>query len=437
MAKLLRARKAAKDARLGDALSMQLLRPCRRGLFALAAALSSLFALSCAGAAQPAAAPGDADAGQKIQTIRIGYLRRAEQGTAISRLELPAANDGEAGALVGLDDDNDTGAFLGQKFILVSRRLKPGEDAAKGLDDLAAQGVGLVIADLPAGALIAAADAPAAARMLLFNIGAPDDILRQEFCRANVIHVAPTRAMLADGLAQYLIWKQWRRWFLVVGSHPADKLWADALKRAGARFGAKLVEERVFEDKGGARQSDSGVALIQKQIPAFTQGAPDYDVLVAADESAVFAEYLPFRTWEPRPVAGSAGLVPTSWDASNENWGGEQLQRRFERKFSRRMTALDMNAWTATRMIGEAASHGAAGDAAAMKAFFLSKDFALAAFKGQKLTLRDWNLQLRQPILLSDGRNVVSVSPQEGFLHQFSELDTLGYDRPESKCRFK
>jgi ABC transporter substrate binding protein (PQQ-dependent alcohol dehydrogenase system) len=53
------------------------------------------------------------------------------------------------------------------------------------------------------------------------------------------------------------------------------------------------------------------------------------------------------------------------------------------------------------------------------------------------LTLRDWNLQLRQPILLSDGRMIVSVSPQEGFLHQVSELDTLGIDRPESQCRLK
>jgi ABC transporter substrate binding protein (PQQ-dependent alcohol dehydrogenase system) len=49
--------------------------------------------------------------------------------------------------------------------------------------------------------------------------------------------------------------------------------------------------------------------------------------------------------------------------------------------------------------------------------------------------LRDWNLQLRQPILLFDGRNTVSVSPQEGFLHPTSELDTLGADRPETKCK--
>jgi ABC transporter substrate binding protein (PQQ-dependent alcohol dehydrogenase system) len=410
-----------------------------RGLAVLALLLAAPMP---ARAAEPAAGAqadpvASAEAPPAAQTVLIGYLRRAEPGSAVSRLQLPAENNGEAGALAGIDDDNVTGEFLGQTFKLISRRLKAGDDAGQAIAELAAQGVKFVIVDLPAGQVVAAADSPAAANLLIFNIGAPDEVLREDFCRANVVHVAPSRAMLADALAQYLIWKKWTKWFLVTGSHPEDKLWADALKRAGVRFGAKFVEERIFEDKGGARRSDSGVALVQKQIPAFTQGAPAYDVLIAADESAVFADYLPYRTWDPRPVAGSAGLVPTSWAASNEQWGATQLQQRFERRFNRFMSPLDMNGWTAARMIGEAAAHDAAGDAAAMKAYLLSKDFALAAFKGQKLTLRDWNLQLRQPILLSDGRNVVSVSPQEGFMHQFSELDTLGFDRPESRCRLK
>jgi hypothetical protein len=29
----------------------------------------------------------------------------------------------------------------------------------------------------------------------------------------------------------------------------------------------------------------------------------------------------------------------------------------------------------------------------------------------------------------------VTVSPQPQFLHQFSELDTLGIDRPECTCK--
>src|SRR6266545_210357 len=103
----------------------------------------------------------------------------------------------------------------------------------------------------------------------------------------------------------------------------------------------------------------------------------------------------------------------------------------------RRMSARDMQAWTAVRMIGESSSRTRSSDPKVILDFLKGPDFALAAFKGQRLTLRDWNLQLRQPILLSDGRMIVSVSPQEGFLHQVSELDTLGIDRPESQCRLK
>ena len=99
------------------------------------------------------------------------------------------------------------------------------------------------------------------------------------------------------------------------------------------------------------------------------------------------------------------------------------------------MTDKDMQSWTAVRMIGEAATRTMSVDPDAMTEFIKGPDFEVAAFKGQKLTLRDWDLQLRQPVLLADGRTVVSVSPQEGFLHQHSELDTLGTDRPETQCR--
>jgi ABC transporter substrate binding protein (PQQ-dependent alcohol dehydrogenase system) len=280
-----------------------------------------------------------------------------------------------------------------------------------------------------------AADALRGRETVLFNAASIDDRLREQDCRSNVIHVAPTRSMLADALAQYLVWKQWKRWMLVVGSHDQDKLYAEALRRAAARFGAKIVQERTFEDTGGARRTDSGVTQIQRQMPVLTQQAPAYDILVAADESEVFASYLPYRTWDPRPVAGSAGLVPTSWDAAQDQWGAIQMQNRFVKLNSRRMTPLDMQAWTAVRMIGEATSRTNSGDPKSVFDFLKRPDFSVAAFKGQRLTLRDWNLQLRQPILLVDGRMVVSVSPQEGFLHQFSELDTLGIDRPETKCK--
>jgi ABC transporter substrate binding protein (PQQ-dependent alcohol dehydrogenase system) len=369
--------------------------------------------------------------------IGIGYLRRAAIKPTLSLVEQPAENDGVAGARLAIEDNNTTGKFLNQRFILEEVRLKDGDDVAKAAVALTDRSIGFIIADLPADALLKAADAVRDRGTVVFNAGSIDDRLREQDCRANVIHTAPTRSMLADGLAQYLVWKQWKRWLLVAGSHDEDKLFADALRRSAARFGAKIVQERVFEDTGGARRTDSGVTLIQRQMPVFTQSAPAYDVLVAADESEVFAPYLPYRTWDPRPVAGSAGLVPRSWDAAHDQWGAVQMQNRFLKLNSRRMTALDMQAWTAARMIGEATSRTSSGDPKAVLGFLKGPDFSLAAFKGQRLTLRDWNLQLRQPILLADGRMVVSVSPQEGFLHQVSELDTLGVDRPETRCKLQ
>lgn len=369
--------------------------------------------------------------------VKVGVLREAHSSETLSILDIPAADDALAGALLGAADNNTTGKFTDQRFEIIDDRLDEGADAGAAVDALHEKGVSLIIADLSAEPLLAASERAKAKGALLFNISAPDERLREADCRANVIHVAPTRSMLTDGLAQYLVWKQWRRWLLIKGSHPKDELLALAMRNSAKKFGAKIVEERVYEDTGGGRRSDSGSVQTQRQIPVLTQNAPAYDVLMAADESDVFGGYLPYRTWDPRPVAGSGGLTPTSWDASHEQWGARQLQNRFVQMFKRSMTVRDNAAWLAMRMIGEATTRTASNDAEKLRLYLLGKDFSIAAFKGVRLTLRPWNQQLRQPILLSDGRIVVSISPQEGFLHQTSELDTLGVDQPETKCNLK
>ena len=372
----------------------------------------------------------------RADEIKIGYLRLPESKAAISLLDVPPPNDGIAGAILAIEDNNTTGRFLDQQFLLEDVRLKATDDPAAALTALADKGVSLVIAALPADALLKAADAARARHPVLQRRRDRRPAARGGLPRQRDPHRAdafdarrrPRAISRLEEMAALAARGRLAR---------RRQAFADALRRAATRFGAKIVQERTFEDTGGARRTDSGVAQIQRQIPVFTQSAPDYDVLVAADESEVFASYLPYRTWDPRPVAGSAGLVPKSWDAAQDQWGAVQMQNRFFKLNSRRMTALDMQAWTAARMIGEAASRTRSGDPKAVLEFLKGPDFALAAFKGQRLTLRDWNLQLRQPILLADGRMVVSVSPQEGFLHQVSELDTLGVDRPETKCKLK
>jgi ABC transporter substrate binding protein (PQQ-dependent alcohol dehydrogenase system) len=374
---------------------------------------------------------------QPVKDIKIGYLRAYEPQLALSVLDVAPRDEGVAGAEVAIGDNNTTGKFLGQKFSLDVAEVKLEADVIPAFDALVAKQSGFIIADLSANQILSIADRAREKGVWIFNVGSTDDRLREEDCRPNVFHIAPTRSMLADGLAQYLIWKQWRRWALVFGSHERDHLFADALRRAAIRFGGEIVAEKEFTDTGTARRTDSGVVQVQRQMPVFTQGLPDHDVLLVADESEVFGTYVPFRTWQPRPVAGTAGLIPSAWHPASEQWGGTQIQNRFLKASGRRMLSKDMSAWTAVRIIGEAATRKRSADPAEISDFIRSPDFSIAAFKGQKLTFRSWNWQLRQPIFLGDGRSVVSTSPQEGFLHQFSELDTLGVDRPETKCVMK
>ena len=369
------------------------------------------------------------------QTVRAAVLRVDVPALPpISRLDAPPVDLGFAGARLAIQDNDTTGRFMGQDFEALEIVAGP-DTAAAEMQKLLDQGIPFIVTLADADQTLALAD-QAGDRALILNAKARGDRLRGVDCRANTVHVAPSQAMLADALAQFLMWKKWPEWMLVEGSHPQDTALADAYRRAATKFGAKIVETRIYEDTGGGRRTDTGHVQVQAQMPVFTQRAPDYDVLIAADETGVFAQWLPYQTWDARPVAGSAGLVPRSWHPALEAWGATQFQNRFEELAHRRMWEEDYQTWLALRMIGEAATRAQSTDPAALRDFMLSPNFEIAGFKGQKLTLRDWDHQLRQPILLTTGDVTASVSPQDQYLHQSSALDTLGVDRPETECKF-
>ena len=402
-------------------------RPQVRYVGVLVAALLAL--------AAPAAAQ---DTPPDVASIPIAYItERVKELPPFSLVDQPTTDNGLLGARLGIEDNNTTGKFTKQRFTLDEAVVPAGGDVVAAFRDLLAKGHKFFIADLPAAQLLAIADVPEAKDTLIFNVQAKDDALRGEQCRANVLHTMPNYAILADGLAQYLMWKRWANWLLVVGTGDDDKLFAAALRRAAERFSATIVEERVFDATPGSRRTDTGYAQIQKQMPVFTQGVDDYDVLVVSDERDAFGEYLQYRTWDARPVVGTQGLVPTAWHRSQEQWGATQMQNRFAKFAGRWMTERDYAAWLAVRSVSEATTRTNKTDYASVNAYVRGPEFGVAGFKGQKLTFRDWDGQLRQPVLLAGPRTLVSVSPQEGFLHEFSELDTLGFDRPETTCKLK
>ncbi len=346
-------------------------------------------------------------------------------------LDEPAPDEGLAGAELGIIDDNGTGRFTGQDFALKQLVVEQGANLNDALKTLSPD-VRFIIANLPAGELGKAVhDFP---QLTFLNAGAPDDALRSEQCAANLLHTLPSRAMVADALAQYFAFKKWRKWLLVVGPDASDKLYAAAIKRSAQKFGGQIVADKPWTFQTANAHADTGHATLQTEVPAFTRGS-DYDLVVVADEAGLFGEELIGRTDLPRPVAGTQGLVATGWSPVNVQWGALQLQDRFFKKFHRHMTAKDYAAWIAVRAIGEAAIRVRSNDAQAILDFMRGPDFLVSGFKGEGQSFRAWDGQMRQPILIAGPHVLVSVSPQEGFLHRRSVLDTLGIDEGERRCK--
>jgi ABC transporter substrate binding protein (PQQ-dependent alcohol dehydrogenase system) len=381
----------------------------------------------------------DAAAGPEEMTvkIRVSYLGKDyEEPPPLSLLDRVLFDNGVAGARIAINNNNTTGSFLDQEFVLDEAIVPASGDVIAKAKEIFANGNALIVADLEPTDLLAVADLPEANGSVILNIRSSNDALRQVKCRSNVFHIVPSDAMRADALAQYLVWKRWTRWLLLKGTTPGDEDYAAAVRRAAARFGGHVVDERTYKFEAGNNRTDSGHQQIQTQMPELTQGAPSHDVVWVADTAEVFGEYVPYRTYDAKPVVGTQGLVAVAWHRSYEQYAGTQLQQAFENFVHRTATERDYSGWLAVRVFGEAATRSGKADVASLRDFILSDRFKVAGYKGQQLTFRSWDHQLRQPILIAGARALVSMSPQEGFLHEKFLTDTLGFDAPESKCRF-
>jgi ABC transporter substrate binding protein (PQQ-dependent alcohol dehydrogenase system) len=383
-----------------------------------------------AGAAALALPPARAQA----RTFALGLLSQADDeryAAALQQKAYPAlpAGRGAIAAQLGLDDSAfalQGGGWSGAK--LVGAEAANAAGVAAALDSLMKQGVQHVVLELPAAGVVAATAAARGKDVVLFNAAAPEDSLRAAQCAAQLLHTLPSHAMQADALAQLLVARKWARPLVLVGPTPGDRLLLAAWQRSAKRFGLRAVAEKPFRLSNDPRERDLGnVRLLTSER--------EYDAVVVLDADGEFARGLPYRTMLPRPVVGSNGLTAQAWSPWSERDGAVQLTRRFQRKAGRAMGSYDWAAWVAARVAAEtAAAHPKAGIAQQLKAL---KDGTLAfdGYKGQRLTFRAWDGQLRQPLLLAHGDSVADNAPLDGFLHPRSTLDTLGYDQPETGCK--
>lgn len=387
----------------------------------------------------PAAAPAAADGAAQTKAMRIVYLgKEYEEPLPLSYAEKPIPDKGIQGARLMLKEANQAGNFVGHSFELTEAIVPQDADVVAKAKEVLAGGDRFIIADLEPADLLAVADLPEAKDAVIMNIRSSATALRQEQCRINVFHVIPDYAMRADALAQYLIWKKWPRWFVIRRDSPQDQDYLAQVKRSAARFGGKVVDDKLYDLPPGARNLDSGHQQIQAQIPMETEAAPEHDVVWAINSDDDFGDYLLFRTYLPRPVVGTQGLQAVAWDKSYTESGAMHFQNAIPRIAKRAPVERDYTAWLGFRALADSAMKSGKTTPQEVKAYMLSDEFKLEGFKGQAMSFRTWDHQMRQPIVLGGGTRVpVSTSPQEGFLHPTNVTDTLGFDKPETKCTFK
>ena len=372
----------------------------------------------------------------EIQQINIVHINRViEREPTIYSINPEIVDNGILGSKMAIKDNNTTGQFTNQNFKLIEKKIKPKESAKEIFENLRKNKYKFFILNVSKDDFLEILSSDLIEGSIVINASLKDNNLRNQNCNKNILHTAPSYKMVSDALIQFLKKKNWTKLLLISGVNERDKQFAESVKVSSKRFGLKITNEKIWDFSHDFRRTSD------LEITKFTQGEK-YQVLVLADEGNTFGDsgnsfgdYIPYRTWKPTVVVGGEVLKPTSWHFAHEQWGGNQMQSRFLKQSKRLMTNIDFNSWVGVRTLGEAITRTKSLDPKILLEKIMDEEFNLAAYKGKPVSYRNWNGQLRQPILLVTPRALVSVSPQPGFVHPRTELDTLGIDKADSKCK--
>ena len=369
-----------------------------------------------------------------LETVNIAYIEiendsRYDPDIAYTRIQLKPTGRPFAGALVAYGESEKLFDILGKKMEISRFILKDNEEILNKINELVSQNTHFFIIDADSSFFKKLPEFDLQ-NIAIFNITEPDDSLRQENCDSRVFHTIPSYSMLSDALAQYLVFKNWKKILLLKGPYEEDTVIADSFINSSNKYGLDIIETKNFIMSNDPRKRE------ENNLALLTIGKK-YDVIYLADSDGEFGRYLPYSTKNPNLVIGSTGLTAETWHWSFERHGAPQLNSRFaDIDDSRRMSNFDWAAWAAVNTIFKSSMKSKSVDSNKIIDFFKSDKFGLDGFKGPRLSFRHWNNQMRQPILLSTHNALIYKTPIEGFLHEKNDLDTLGSDVLETRCNF-
>ena len=313
-------------------------------------------------------------------------------------------------------------------------------DATKPLDEQlkAIRSTALTILDLPRPEFIEAAKILDQKGQTIVNVRHPDTDLRDTLCLPSLFHTIPSERMYFDALGQFLIYRGWRKVLVVHGPTEKDKVRTKILEQSLKKFGADISDLREFTLSHHPDDRD-------KNKPEFLTGGASYDVVAVIDSARDFGRYIQFSTRRARPVVGDVGLTPVGWHRALERYGAPQLNERYQLfdedkplSASEAMSDQEFAAWSAVKLITNSlGTLDSIAETVDPRNILAHPGAQVDLYKGTRGSIRKWNNQLRQPILLATGDAVVAVAPMPKFLHPKHYVDTLGLDEPESRCNLR
>ena len=317
------------------------------------------------------------------------------------------------------------------------RRLELGPDTDIRARMAASSPASLFVLDLPLDLTERVARIADELGRVTVNVRHSDGYLRESLCLRHLFHTIPSDRMYFDALSQFLVYRSWRKVLLVRGPSPRDEERARALVRSLEKFGATVEDERVFSLSHHPDDRD-------ENRPEFLTGGVSYDVVAVIDSDRDYGRYLQYSTRSARPVVGDVGLSPASWHFALERYGAPQLNERY-RSFEadatpgprEAMTDAEFAAWSAVKLVTNSLNTRRRGAELDVLAVLEDPASQVDLYKGTRGSVRRWNNQLRQPILLATPDAVIAIAPMPKFLHPEHYVDTLGLDEPESRCRLR
>ena len=366
---------------------------------------------SLAAAGWTALAPRAARA-EDVFTVGVVLPADAEKATELSR-----------GAALGLDDANALATLFGKRLRVETEAARADGQTGRAL---ARAGALAIVGGVGPGGGEALLQAATDGTTVL-NVGAPDDRLRNEGCERRAFHVTPSVAMYADALTQVLIeQRKLTRWSVTGDGSPRGAEIEAAARRSVARRGGTVTGDAAAADvlllAVDDRGVDAGVAR------AIAEGRRP-DRIAGIGEAGIRL-----------PAERAAGLWAVGWHYELERFSARELNGRFRRRWNAPMTETSWAAWAALKLVGEAVVRAGAGDGAALAAFMESAP-PFDGHKGEALTFRRWDHQLRQPLYVAGPRKREEIGGALGPFAVLADvggrnLDALGTAMADSRCRF-